>query len=283
MNRLFKEQVKLIPFRPLLASLAILSLLSPAMALAESATDLSAVEKVTGRVQTKASGLSFSSAMLEGKGDYKKALENYKQLLEIFKNDPGLGPDSARYAWALSKTAICQNKLQNKPEAQKLCKEALALIDGLTPDNSPIDGNYLILTRQNCLIVLDKEMPPKSPARNPKQKLKSIVACDIDNLQEEENQLKQIIATEAKKKGKLSAEQMNNWLYLANIYTLEKKYTEAEPLFKKAMAAQEKQYGKTGEKLLPALSNYGFMLKQAGKEKEAQLILKRMQLIAKEN
>lgn len=266
----------------LLVLLAILSVPYPAPVKAESSTDLSAVEKVTGRVQTKVSGLSFAAAMLEAKGDYKKALENYKQLLEIFKNDTGLGPDSARYAWALSKIAVCQNKLQNKPEAQKLCKEALSLIDGLTPDNSPTDGNYIILSRQNCLIVLDKEMPPNSPPKNPKQKLKSIVACEIENLQEEENQLKQVLAAEAKKKAKTSTGQINNWLYLANIYTLEKKYAEAEPLFKKSIAGLEKQSGKTSEKLLPALSNYGFMLKQAGKEKEAELVLKRMRTIAKE-
>lgn len=251
-------------------------------AFAQTNSELPSVEKVTGREQSKSSALSFSAGLLEAKGDYKSALDNYQKILEIYKNDPGIGANSARAAWAMSKIAVVQNKAGKKEDAARKCKEALALIDGQTPDNNPDEGNYIVMTRQNCLMVLDKDMPPKSPPHAPKVTLKPIAVSEIEDLDEREKQVAELLSLSAKKKDNSSQEYLKRALYLANIYTLKKKYKDAEPLFKKVISALEKKFGKSSAALLNPLSNYGYMLSQAGRKLEAETLLKRMKTIAQE-
>lgn len=244
-------------------------------AFSQTQAEIEQVTNLTRRAQTNASTLTFVASLAESKGDNKKALDSYNKLLGIYKIDPGIGPGSAKCAWILSKIALCQNKIEQKQEAAKTCKEALAIIEGQSPENNPAEGNYVIMTRQNCSIVLGKDMPPPAPPKKPEPQLKTIPQSDISDLNAQEKRTSELFSS-LQKKEPASDKTVNCELYLANLYTLQKKNQDAEPHFKKVIAALEKKHGKKSANLLTALSNYGYMLKQAGREKEAQDIVNRM-------
>lgn len=282
--------------------------LFPSSSYAQSTAEIDQVTKLTKRVQTKGSALAFLGGIAESKGDYKKARDNYKKMLEIYKNDPGIGPNSARYAYALSKIALCDNKIDTlKADASKVCKEALAIIEGQTPDTNPGEGNYVVMTRQNCAMILGKGMPAQSTPRPPQVQLKCIPSSEISDLAYNEKTARAalsscekvikgatpaVLKSTAAGSGKASKEVKNalveaakkdylrQELYLANICTLEKKYSDAEPLFKKVIAAIESKFGKNSPQLLTPLSNYGYMLKESGKEDAAEEVLKRLQQVS---
>lgn len=217
------------------------------------------------------------AALAESKGEYKKARDNYNKILDIYKSDPGIGTESARYAYIMAKSAVCENRQGDKTLAAKKCKEAITIANG-NFDNSASENNYRIMTRQTCATVLGKDLPAASKAE-PKAitlQFKPIATSDIHDLAKRELEVKKFIAEDKKASAVV---QMKRNLYLANIYTLEKKYLLAEPLFKKVIANVEKKYGKHSPQLLTPLSNYGFLLKQQGKQKEADAVLKRMQLM----
>ena len=246
---------------------------------AQTQAEINQVASITKREQTNASALNFIASLSLTKGDYKKAETCYKKILDIYKNDPGVGQKSAKYAMYMSKIALCQTRLDQKAEATKNSKEALGIIAGQTPRNNPDEGNFIIMTRQNCVQILGKDMPAPGPPKTPAPQLKSIPLSDIANLHEREKQAV-LFVSRAEKKGKSSKVYMKDVLYLANIYTLEKKYTLADPLFQKALQIADKKFGKNSLELQTPLSNYGYMLMQTGNTNAAQGILSRMQQIS---
>jgi tetratricopeptide (TPR) repeat protein len=246
---------------------------------AQTQSEINQVSTITKREQTNASALNFIASLSLTKGDYKKAESCYKKILDIYKNDPGVGPKSAKYAMYMSKVALCQTRLDQKADAIKTSKEALSIISGQTPRNNPEEGNFIIMTRQNCTQILGKDMPPQGPPKAPAPQLKSIPLSEIANLHEREKQAV-LFVSRAEKKGKSSKAYMKDVLYLANIYTLEKKYSLADPLFQKSLQIAEKKFGKNSMELQTPLSNYGYMLMQTGNTNAAQGILSRMQQIS---
>lgn len=253
------------------------SLIHGAPVFCQSQAEIDQVTTITKRVQTNCSALIFIAGLAQTNGDYKKAESCYKKILDLYKTDPGIGPKSAKYAWILSRIALCDLKLEENSKAAKQSKEALVIIDGQTPDNNPDEGNFIIMTRQNCAVILGKSMPPLVPAKPPELRLKSIALTEIPNLKEREKQVQGFLHTAEQKKS--GSAYMKDLLYLANVYTLEKKNTEAEPLFKRAISLAEKKSGKNSPELLTPLANYGYLLQQAGKQKEAGEILSRMEQI----
>lgn len=239
--------------------------------------ELARVKKITKNTrQTKSSSLLMLAGLAEAKGDYKKAKDYYGKILTIYKNDPGIGPASAKYAYMMAKEAQCDFRVGKKDLAIKRCKEALAIAEARRSD--PKEYNFFLGTRQACGIVLGKNMPKsgKVAAKIPVPELKTIPSSDIHDLAEREKEVKKFMAQD---KSQSSPEQVKRTLYLANVYTLEKKYSNAEPLFKKVISDIEKKNGKFSPQLLTPLSNYGYLLKQQGKQQEADAVLKRMQLM----
>jgi tetratricopeptide (TPR) repeat protein len=256
-----------------------ITLATASPAFSQSKADLGQVNTLSRRLPTSCAALIFIAGIAQGKGEYKKAENCYKKVLDIYKNDPGIGAKAPKYAWILSRIALCQSRSGNKTEAAKQSKEALALVDGLIPDRcSGEEGNFVITVRQNCEMILGKDMPPPGPPRTLPLELKTIPASDIANLEETEKQTKECLR-QAEKKNKASSASMKDMLYLANIYTLEKKNKQAEPLFKKSITLAEKIYGKNASELIDPLSNYGYLLQETGRQKQAEALLKRMQQI----
>jgi tetratricopeptide (TPR) repeat protein len=265
-----------------LLSFAVLSLglsLLPALpAFSQTSTELDQVSTITRRAQSNASALLFVANLAEAKGDYKKAIESYNKLSGIYKSDPGIGPNSAKCAWLVSKVAICYNKLERKEEAAKKCRESLAILSADTYDGNPADEGFAVMARENCSPILGKEMPAAAAAKPAQAKLHIIPACDFADIAESEKQVKDQLSV-LQKKEPSGFRTLKGQLYLADIYTLEKKYAEAEPLFKKTISGLQKKFGKGDQQLLEPLSNYGYMLQAAGKQKEADDVLKHMQEI----
>lgn len=114
------------------------------------------ISKITKRQQTSASALLFACGLAEAKGDYKGAAESYSQLLQIYKDDPGVGSKSARFAWILSKLALCQSKLNEKDEATKTCTDAMSVINGKFSVRTAEDGELIEVARRNCSRILGK-------------------------------------------------------------------------------------------------------------------------------
>ncbi len=258
-----------------LAPIFLAAALLPA-AFCQTASELAQVDKITGREQTQASSLAFLAAMAEAKKDYKKAKSCYLRLLEIYKADPGIGVKAPRYAWVLSKLAICDEKLADLNAAKSKSQEALAIIAGQTPDSNPEESNYIVMTRENCRTILGNKLPATVPAGSVDPGFKTIPLSEIKDLAAREKQVKDLLS---KSKDMSSPEQLKRALYLANVYTLEKKYADAEPLFKLVINETEKQSGKNSPLLLTPLSNYGYLLKQQGKKREAEAVLKRMKIM----
>lgn len=247
-------------------------------ALGQTARELEQVSSVTKRAQSNASALIFVANLAEAKGEYKKAIDSYNKLLNIYKSDPGIGASSAKCAWLISKVAVCYNKMERKPDATKKCKEALAIFDSEAYDNNPSDESFAAMARENCAAILGKEMPPAPPVRTAEARFRIIPLSDFADLSESEKQVKERLSLLQKKESS-SLRTLKGQIYLADIYTLEKKYTDAEPLFKKAIAGMQKKLGKNDRQLVEPLSNYGYMLQAVGKQKEADDVLKRMQQI----
>ncbi|MBX9690316.1 MAG: tetratricopeptide repeat protein [Candidatus Obscuribacterales bacterium] len=242
--------------------------------------DMDLVAKITKREQTKSSCLAFLAGQSETMGDYKKAIDRYNALSEIYKNDPGIGIESVKYAWALSKVALCKSKMTQKDEAVKQSKEALKVIDGLSLNRIAADGPYLTMCRDNCKAVLGKEMPPPAPLKAVKAELRCIPVSDIPDLSRREKEAETLVKSSGKQEPK-SLNHLSDQLYLANIYTLEKKYDSAEALYKQVISGIESKAGKNSKSLLQPLSNYGYMLKQSNREAEANANLKRMESLLK--
>ncbi len=258
----------------------LISVAGAASASAESNTGLSPTEikeikKVTKSEQTMAGSYLVLAALAESKGQWKKARSYYEKILEIYKTDPGIGTRSARYAYYLSKSASCDKRVGDKDAAQKKVQESLSIVNGKDFSSNTKEHNYELMTRDTCALVIGKA-PEKKPAQKPLPELTTIAASDIKDLAERERQVKEYMATE---KNKNSPEQMNRRIYLANVYTLEKKYDLADAQFKQILRDIETKQGKHSPQLLTPLSNYGFLLKQQGKQKEADAILNRMQLL----
>lgn len=253
----------------------------PALSAAEQAESGQAqIEQITGRSQSQASALVFSAQLDEAKSEYKKALDTYQELLNIYTKDPGLGADSARAAWALAKMSYCQARLGRIEQAAKSAKDSLNAMSGLNASNTPKDTNYLVTARELCRAVLGKSMPG-SAAKQKNPALKPFVLCDLENMDESAKLVKQILARSEKTKESSSLEYAKRTLFLANVYTIKKRYAEAEPLFKKALAAFEKRSGKMSPYLIEPLSNYGYMLEQSGRKTEAEQVLSRLATISK--
>lgn len=263
------------------------SLMAAAPAFAQTKAEIDQVAAITKTEQTKFSALNFIADLALTRGDHKKAQSCYKKILDIIKSDPGVGPKSAQYAMYMSRLALSELKLEQKDDARKMSKDALALIEGQTPDNNPSEGNFILMTRQNCKLVLGKDTPPPGPPKPPPLELKSIPLLSIANLAKREEQVskymneaeKNLKSRNAEIRHKANTAYMKDLLYLANIYTLEKRTAEAEPMFKKVIPLVEKKSGKNSQELITALSNYGYCLVRAGKTNEAGLILNRMQTI----
>ncbi len=251
------------------------TILSALPVFSQTQDEMDLVSRITKKPQTKASTLSFLAALAEGKGERRKAVDSYNKLLAIYKSDPGIGDKSPKVAWVISKIGVVEMKFERKEEACTKCKEALRMVEGLTPGNSPGDGNYLLMIKQNCTPILGEDMPAPGPAKPLVARLKCIPSSDIPDLAEEEKLVKEHLAKEGKKE-KNPIVHARTLLYLANIYTLEKKYKDAEPLFKKSISIIEKHSNRTSPKLIDPLSNYGYMLQQAGKQAEADAVLARL-------
>ena len=269
--------------RSLTVLLLVFAFLSPTAVFSQTQAELDQVKAITKRVPTNCSALIFIAGTAQARGDYKKAESSFKKILDIYKNDPGIGPKSVRYAWILSRLALCHLYSGEKTEAARTGKEALALIDGQTPENNPDEANFLVAARQNCTLVLGKDTPAPGPAKAPDLQLKSIPASDIGNLAEQEKQTREYLRTFEQNNTHKSAASESAYtralLYQSNIYTLEKRNAEAELLFKKAINLIEKQSGKNSAVLLTPLSNYGYLLQQSGKKTDADAVLARMQKI----
>lgn len=262
----------------LISSLLISPMLNAANA--ESSASLSPAEikevrKVTHTEQPLAASYLVLAALAETKGQWKKARAYYEKILDIYKNDPGIGTNSARYAYILSKAASCDKRLGEKDLANKKCQDALAIVNSKNFSDNIKEHNYDLMTRDTCAAVIGKA-PAKKQEPKSLPELTTIAASDIKDLAEREKQVKLYMANE---KNKNSAEQMNRRIYLANVYTLEKKFDLAEAQFKQILRDIESKEGKHSPRLLTPLSNYGFMLKQQGKQKESDLCLERMQAL----
>lgn len=257
-----------------------LSLIFSYPAWSQTQEEIDYVTKAMKRPQTKSSTLSFFAGLYEGQGQYAKAIEYYKKMQDIYAADPGLGPTSVKYAWLLTKLAICYKASGNTNEALSLCKRAVSIVGDRTPENSPIEVNYLNGVAENCKIVLGSVPLPKSPAKliAPVTELQGIPSSEITNLDTQELVAIQS-AQSAMRYGTDSHEYLKELLYLANILTLKKKYTDAEPLFKKIIGQVEEKRGAETQMLLVPLSNYGYMLKQSGRTAEADSILERIKRI----
>lgn len=245
---------------------------------AQTDQQVAAVAKQLGRPQTKASTLSFMAGFNQQQGKFVDAVKCYDAMLKIYAYDPGIGADSPKYAWALARRALVLQQLGKREEAQKSAKEALALITGLTPQNSPEDGDYLRSVINDAAVVVGKEpvlAVLKAKGRPPSAKLKPIAASEIPDLNARVAEVQKAVAD------KKAPGYMQNSLYLANLYTLQKKYDLAEAKFKEVLAYAEAQ--KKPGLLITPLRNYGYMLKVANRIKEATDVQKRLEKICSSN
>jgi len=107
-----------------------------------------------GRPQTKSSTCSFLAGQFEATGQFEKAIEYYSKMLKVYADDPALGPTSPKYAWALTKIALCEKKAGHSSKAAALCKKARDIVSGRTPDNDRFNTDYLNGIEKNCLSIL---------------------------------------------------------------------------------------------------------------------------------
>lgn len=259
--------------------LATLMLNTISIAIAQTQEQIDMVTQKLGRPQTKSSTCSYIAGACEGAGKYTTAIEYYNKMLKIYADDPGLGPECPKYWWIVTKIALCEKALGHTAAAQASCKNALSHLSNRNPREENYDADYLSGIQENCSIILGTEATLPKPSNTWTPKLQSIAASEISNLSQREKDVLEFVNS-SKQKGLINSRYVAELLYLANIYTLENKYTLAEPIFKEVISMAEQSTGKNNPSLLRPLSNYGYMLKRQGRISEADTILKRMYQIA---
>lgn len=63
--------------------------------------------------------------------------------------------------------------------------------------------------------------------------------------------------------------------HLANVYRDQRRYADAEPLYRRAVAVKEKSYGPDHPRLVPVLDSYVAMLLKSGRSVDAAALAKR--------
>jgi tetratricopeptide (TPR) repeat protein len=89
---------------------------------------------------------STIAGMLQGSGQYDKAIGYYNKLLGIYAEDPG--KQSAKYAWALAKVAECYESKNDPDKAKEHCKQCMDIVNGNKFET--IDELYLSDARKIC-------------------------------------------------------------------------------------------------------------------------------------
>lgn len=237
------------------------------------------VTRILGRPQTRSSTCSYLAGIQEGLQHYEKAIEYYKKMLQIYGSDPALGTKSAKYAWCLTKIAFCEKARGNQNVAESLCNQALEITKGRTADNENYDADYLKGIAKYSSIVFGRTIRLSAPSIPTAVNLVSgLPVSEVNNLAEKEvGAIGRVAAARAH--GPRDMRLLRELLYLANVYTLEGKYKQAESTFKEVIAAAEGQFGKNSGMLMKPLSNYGYMLQLQGRTKEAEETLQRMKAI----
>jgi tetratricopeptide (TPR) repeat protein len=124
--------------------LPVLLLLATAIpAFADNFEDL---EKDLLQKMPKHTAYSTMAGMLQGSGDYDKAIHYYNKLLAVYAEDPG--KQSAKYAWALAKTAECYESKNDPDKAKEFCTQSLQIMNN--NKFAPIDDLYLSDARKIC-------------------------------------------------------------------------------------------------------------------------------------
>lgn len=228
-------------------------------------------------------------------GRFEQAADYYQKMAAIYASDPGLGLDSVKYAWALTWQARAVNEAgkanrsqkpeqtlassQTRTQALELCRKALAIIGGQTPENNHYDALYLREIKDNTDSVMGESEAEAERKKHPEMtppKLAGLAISEIPDVKVQIAQTKRTVHKHADSTGKHDRAGMKEVLYLANLYTLDKDYAEAEPLFKEVLSFAESQYGHEHAMLLTPLANYGYMLKEAGRASEAQAVHTRL-------
>lgn len=256
----------------LFASMVFL-LLSTSPAFAQTKEEIDFVTKTVGRKQTPASTLSFLAGSEQGQRKFTQAITRYEAMLKIYAADPGLGKDCPKYAWGLARKAQCLKALGKDKDAIADSKRAIEIVSDFPPKVYPAEKTYVndAIDFAASVIGTDavvKYFKSKRPLRRPTA-LKPIAASEIADIAERTTKTKATVAAMAKDNPDYYLET----LYLANLYTLQKKYAIAEPLFKSVIEWSNKNFaGKDNRSLLVPLSNYGYMLQQSGRVDEARNI-----------
>lgn len=258
-------------------ALVLLMLVCPTGVFAQTKEEIELVTKTMGRKQTPASTLSFLAGTAQGHGKFAEALSCYDRMLKIYAADPALGNESPKYGWGLARRSQCLKALGRDEEALADSKRAIEIVSDYPPKIFPVEASYVNGAIDCAVSVMGTSavveyFKAKKP-RRPSVKLKPIAGSEIADIDERTQQTKQKLAALAKD----DREYFMQALYLANLYTLQKKYDLAEPLFKQVIDWSRKQNSE--RYLMVPLSNYGYMLVQSGRIDEGKRIEEELKAI----
>jgi tetratricopeptide (TPR) repeat protein len=108
----------------------------------------------------KHTAYSTMAGMLQGSGQYDKAIGYYGKLLTIYAEDPG--KQSAKYVWTLAKIAECYQSKNDSDKAKEHCMQCLQVMNN--NKFAAIDDLYLIDARKICE---DYQSATAKPATTP--------------------------------------------------------------------------------------------------------------------
>jgi tetratricopeptide (TPR) repeat protein len=94
----------------------------------------------------KHTAYSTMAGMLQGSGQYDKAIGYYQKLLAVYGEDPG--KQSAKYVWALAKIAECYEAKNEPDKVKEHCTQCLQIMN--SNKFATIDELYLSDARKIC-------------------------------------------------------------------------------------------------------------------------------------
>lgn len=193
--------------------------------------------------------------------EYDQAEKNWVEALKIAE---GFGADDLRLATSLDSLAGLYYYQEKYATAEPLYKRALPILEkGLGPNHATVIGtvHHLAVVYHTQKRYADAEPLYKRVLARDESDLSSVGEGHVD----EGPRLWEIFA----------AHVVTDLNELAELYIAQGKYTEAEPLFKKAMPIMEKAMGPEHPGMVPFLERYTVLLRKMRRTGEAKKLAAR--------
>ncbi len=243
-------------------------------------------ERLDNRKLSMSQSLASRADLAETKLDYKKAIDLYKEALDILPQN-----QQAIQAVYMNNLAFLHHTVANYNEAEPLMKQALAIDEARLGKDHPkvaIRLNNLALLYQatnrlakaeplfkRALAIDEASFGKDHPNVATRLNNLAILYQATNRMAEAEPLKKRALAIWEKSLGENHPQVATALNNLAMLYYATNRFSEAEPMFKQALAIDETSFGKDHPNVAIRLNNLAALYQATNRLSEAEPMLKR--------